>query len=287
MKKNKLRPKKISVIVTTYNRAEYLRLCLACLLNQDYAGSWQIVVADDGSTDHTQEVIERARNAASELEIIHSWQEDKGFRRAGVLNLAVRSSDGDLLVILDNDCLPPSNFLSVYAAHTAFDRFYLGGVHKLSREFSLGILESGQPTDLEEFFCHAAMHSNQKSGSAKRIWRRYRKSKIYTWLGIGLPKIWGCNFAVNRDVLFAVNGLDENYEGYGQEDSDLRNRMVKKGFSPVCLHINAQAYHLWHPACPSAIQHDIGNASNRAYYKRRHVDAVCKNGLRKFPEESD
>ena len=61
----------VSVIVATYNRADYLRINLACLAAQDYAGEWQIIVADDGSTDHTADVISEARSANSHLEIQH------------------------------------------------------------------------------------------------------------------------------------------------------------------------------------------------------------------------
>jgi len=58
----------ISAVVATYNRADYLRISLACLAAQDYAGAWQIIVADDGSTDHTPDVISKARSDYRELD---------------------------------------------------------------------------------------------------------------------------------------------------------------------------------------------------------------------------
>ena len=54
----------ISAVVATYDRADYLRICLQCLMEQDYKGRYEIIVADDGSTDHTPEVISEARQKA-------------------------------------------------------------------------------------------------------------------------------------------------------------------------------------------------------------------------------
>ena len=76
MKKSKLsikRPfyqKKVSVIIPTYNRAEFLRIAILSALNQTFKDI-EIIVADDKSTDHTQDVVKsfkdkRIRYIASE-----------------------------------------------------------------------------------------------------------------------------------------------------------------------------------------------------------------------------
>lgn len=51
----------LSVIVSTYNRAEFLGDALESLLRQDLPGRTQVVVCDDGSEDGTPEVIDRYR----------------------------------------------------------------------------------------------------------------------------------------------------------------------------------------------------------------------------------
>ena len=75
----------LSVLVATYNRADYLRIGLACLKAQDYAGDWQIIVADDGSTDHTAQVISQAATDAGRPEIKHCWRQHQLYRRAFIL----------------------------------------------------------------------------------------------------------------------------------------------------------------------------------------------------------
>ena len=136
MTSDDLKPPSFSVMVATYNRADYLRLCLACLAAQDYKGDWQIIVADDGSTDHTREVISEARSNCREPEIQHCWHEHQMYRRAFILNQASRSADGEILIFLDSDCIPAENLLTTYAAHFAPEAFYLGGVYYLAQHFS-------------------------------------------------------------------------------------------------------------------------------------------------------
>jgi glycosyltransferase involved in cell wall biosynthesis len=71
MKSKEAKYPSISVVVATFNRADYLRVSLACLAAQDYEGEWQIIVADDGSTDHTPDVISEAGSNSRGLEIQH------------------------------------------------------------------------------------------------------------------------------------------------------------------------------------------------------------------------
>jgi glycosyltransferase involved in cell wall biosynthesis len=47
----------ISVIITAYNKGIYIRQCLEGVLNQDFHGDFEIILADDCSTDNTYEVV--------------------------------------------------------------------------------------------------------------------------------------------------------------------------------------------------------------------------------------
>ena len=272
----------ISVVVATYNRADYLRISLACLSVQDYEGEYQIIVADDGSTDHTPDVISEARSNSGGLEIQHCWHEHQNYRRAFILNEGSRMASGDILVFLDSDCIPAPNLLSTYAAHFAPDAFYLGGVYHLNQQLSETVLQNYQSFSQQEFWAKAAQSGNLKKGSAKRNFNRYWKSKLYIAINIRRPKIWGGNCAVNHDVFEKINGYDENYAGYNKSDSDLRNRLVKGSYRAVPLQTKARAYHLYHPVEKWRTVPQIIDQNEHPYFKWPDPDVVCKNGLRKL-----
>jgi predicted glycosyltransferase involved in capsule biosynthesis len=43
-----------------------------------------------------------------------------------------------------------------------------------------------------------------------------------------------------------VNGLDESYTGWGQEDSDLVVRLIRAGLANKSARFSAPVLHLWH-----------------------------------------
>lgn len=282
MKTGKLQLPSLSVVVATYNRADYLRINLACLSAQDYEGDWQIIVADDGSTDHTPRVISEARLAGEGPEIQHCWHEHQNYRRAFILNQGSRLAGGDVLIFLDSDCIPAPDLLSTYAVHFAPGAFYLGGVYYLKQQLSDTVLQNHQSFSRQEFWARAAQSQNLKIGSARRNFKRYWKSKLYIALNFRKPKIWGGNCAVNHDVFEKINGYDENYAGYNKSDSDLRNRLVKGSYRAVPLQTKARAYHLYHPVEKWRTVPQIIDQNEHPYFKWPDPEVVCKNGLRKF-----
>jgi glycosyltransferase involved in cell wall biosynthesis len=272
----------ISVVVATFNRADYLRVSLACLAAQDYEGEWQIIVADDGSTDQTPDVISEARSNSRGLEIQHCWHEHHNYRRAFILNEGSRRASGDILIFLDSDCIPAPNLLSTYAAHFTPDAFYLGGVYFLNQRLSETVLQGDRSFSQQEFWTRAAQWRNLKKGSAKRNFKRYWKSKLYIAFNLRKPKIWGGNCAVNHDAFEKINGYDENYAGYNKSDSDLRNRLFKGSYRAVPLQTKARAYHLYHQVEKWRTVPQIIDQNEHPYFKWPDPDVVCKNGLRKL-----
>jgi glycosyltransferase involved in cell wall biosynthesis len=270
------------VVVATYNRADYLRISLACLAAQDYDGDWQVIVADDGSTDQTAAVVAEAQNQSEGLDIQHCWHEHRNYRRAFILNEGSRLADGELLVFLDSDCIPARNLLFTYADQFAPDAFYLGGVYYLQPTVSENILQSAKSFSPQDFWSRATASRNLKKGSARRNFKRYWKSRFYIALKYRKPKIWGGNCAVNHDAFKKINGYDENYDGYNKSDSDLRNRLFKGAFRAVPLQTKARAYHLYHEVQKWRTAPQILNQNEHPYFKWPDPDVVCNNGLRKL-----
>lgn len=86
----------VSVILPTYNRANYIQWSIASVLNQTYM-DWELIVWDDGSDDGTSDLC----RSVSDDRIHYYWQENRGVSYAR--NQAIANSNGDYLAFLDSD----------------------------------------------------------------------------------------------------------------------------------------------------------------------------------------
>jgi glycosyltransferase involved in cell wall biosynthesis len=88
---------KVSVVIPTHNRAQFLKAAIASVLNQTYQ-DFEIVVVDDASSDNTNEIVEGFGDKRVTY-IRHEINKgDAGSRNSGIAN-----SSGDYLAFLDDD----------------------------------------------------------------------------------------------------------------------------------------------------------------------------------------
>src|SRR5262249_14191985 len=79
--------------------------------------------------------------------------------------------------------------------------------------------------------------------------RRYRRQLLLRRLGLGKdhkPKLLSANFSTPWPHYREINGFDETYVGYGQEDDDLGRRLYRAGGLPVVAVAAIPVYHLYH-----------------------------------------
>jgi glycosyltransferase involved in cell wall biosynthesis len=104
----------VTVAVCTRNRAEKLDITLRSLLAQSMDSSeYEIVVVDDGSTDHTAEVV-RAVNTQAVPPITYFWQIHSGASAAR--NRCAWEASGDLICYVDDDVEVESSWLEAVVA---------------------------------------------------------------------------------------------------------------------------------------------------------------------------
>jgi len=90
---------KVSVIVSTYNRARYIADALESLWNQTYS-DFEVIVVDDGSTDNTREIINEYKKKFKNR-MTYIYQENKGAFSAN--NVGLRAARGEYITFLDSD----------------------------------------------------------------------------------------------------------------------------------------------------------------------------------------
>ena len=105
---------KLTLIITTYNWPESLLLVIESVKHQSIIPD-EIIIADDGSLEDTRDLIIKFQKN-SNLNIIHSWQKDIGFRAARSRNNAIFRSSGDYIVLIDGDTILHTNFVQDHIA---------------------------------------------------------------------------------------------------------------------------------------------------------------------------
>lgn len=133
----------ISVIVTTYNRADFLEDALKSLLEQRCNFPQQVIVCDDGSTDNTKEVINRFSDAFSSLIVLHEYpameQRKKEVRYVKMINKALPFCTGKYITYLSDDdlYLPNRNQIMVEFLETHPDiylAYHFMKIYRVTRQ---------------------------------------------------------------------------------------------------------------------------------------------------------
>ena len=101
---------KVSVILPSYNVASYLDETIGSLLNQSLK-EIEIIAVNDGSTDHSEEIIRKYMQQDSRIS--YFYQENQG--QSVARNLALQHAIGDYIYMMDSDdVLGDPNALQIY-----------------------------------------------------------------------------------------------------------------------------------------------------------------------------
>ena len=200
---------RISVVIPARNVATELEAQLGGLAAQEVPVPWEVVVADNGSTDDTREVAARWRDRLPLRIVDASAQAGVNFAR----NLGAREATGELLLWCDADDVVQPGWMAAYW-RTRDEWDMAGGFIDVS------VLNG--PAAL-------ARHADVKFGGLNH----------FGWL----RTFMGCNFAVHRRVFTAIDGFDESFSG-GCDDVDFAFRGQLAGFRLGYVPEAAVAYRL-------------------------------------------
>ncbi len=97
----------VTILVATYNNEVALRKTLDALLSQKYAGKYEVIVVNDGSTDGTREFLDAYKEGKSYFRVFH--QPNSGVCKAR--NLGIESAQYGIVVNMDHDCIAEKDWL--------------------------------------------------------------------------------------------------------------------------------------------------------------------------------
>jgi glycosyltransferase involved in cell wall biosynthesis len=173
----------VSAIIPTRNRSAYLRKAITSVQEQHFApADFEIIVADNGSSDETSEVI-RECNENGSNEVIRVEEPRIGLHNAR--HAGAKAARGQLLVYTDDDVICEPDWLyeitklysdpAVTCVGGKIAPLYAGGAPRWAEYFPgfISILDNGN-----------------------------RVTEV------GATDLYGCNLSIRRDVLFAVGGFN-------------------------------------------------------------------------------
>jgi glycosyltransferase involved in cell wall biosynthesis len=257
----------VSLIITTYNWKEALELSLLSALEQNQPAD-EIIIADDGSREDTRDLVCRIAEDYR-VPLCHLWQRDKGFRAARIRNKAITKAKGEYLIFIDGDILLHKAFIKDHqeAARPLF--FSQGSRVLLTPNKSAQVLREKQ----RNFSFFEPGLKNRKNAIHSGL-----LSKLVRRKSLHLTGIRTCNFAFWRADGIAVNGFNEDFEGWGREDSEFAARLMSSGVQRQTLRFSALTFHLFHPANPR----DFLERNDRLLENTVRTQSTwCINGLDK------
>ncbi len=229
----------VSLIITTYNRPDALALVLKSALAQTRLPQ-EIIIADDGSDRRTTEVVGKFARV-SPVTVKHTWQKDEGFRAAQSRNRAIAAAASDYLIIIDGDMVLDPSFIADHIAVARKGRLIQGTRVLITKPRTEEIL-ADRLLPLPDL-------SFYSGGIKKRLsaLRLSKLSKLLAKRGNRKHKgIKSCNMGFFRDDALAVNGFNNDFVGWGREDSEFVARCYHNGMKRHNLKFAGVAYHLWH-----------------------------------------
>lgn len=266
----------VSLIITTYNRPDALEAVLCSVLAQRVLPQ-EVIVADDGSGDETRAVIERYRDGFP-VPLRHSWRPDNGFRLAESRNRALAQANGEYIVIIDGDMLLHPEFIADHKYAAKKGLFVQG---------SRVILTPEKTAELLAAPAHYRRLKWYEKGLETR-WEKRLSSCRLPWLSSRILRretqdhsrgIRGCNMAFFREDALKINGFNNEFVGWGREDSEFVVRFFNGGGKRANLKFAAVAYHLYHPEAERAALPE----NDRQLAAAQEQKLVwCENGVDRF-----
>lgn len=228
-----------TLCIATYNWPDALQLCLDSVLRQSRLPD-EIIIADDGSTPSTREVIEGFRKVCP-VPLVHVWQPDEGFRLAMIRNKAFAAAKGEYILQVDGDLILHPRFVEDHLKFARAGTFMSGSRAMLDPVWSQECIHSGafRPPGLFSRHLTKKYNAFRQPVLAAVNHQLQRGRREYRY-------VLGCNMSFWKADLLRVNGYNEQFSGWGKEDNDIAVRLMNAGVRLRFIKFAGVVYHLYH-----------------------------------------
>jgi len=259
---------KLSIVVTTFNRPDALLLVLKSIEFQSLLPN-EVIIADDGSDQETATLIEQYQHN-TKIKVTHVWQRNKGFRAARSRNKAIASTDSEYIILIDGDMILHRDFIKDHFQLARPGFFIQGGRTLISKESTEIALQEHKI----DFSIWSKGISNRKNAIHSKF-----LSNLFSRHSKKIKGIKSCNLSFYKEDCIKVNGFNNDFIGWGREDSEFVVRLINSNVQRNNVKFSCIQYHLWH---------EENTRRNLAANEKYLEDAInenssyCKNGISRF-----
>jgi|688.fasta_scaffold195464_2 glycosyltransferase involved in cell wall biosynthesis len=269
-------PTSVAILIATYNWPQALQQTLMSVANQTIQPN-EVLIADDGSDERTSKLIQAFKLNHPNLNIIHVWHEDNGFRLAAIRNKSIRMAQSDYIIQIDGDIILDQHFIADHLSIKEKGFFVTGSRLLLGKKITDALLESEKVN-----FARLRWKGKNFFNTLRIPMFTGLLQNTYKTKGKYLYYVKGCNMAFWKSDLYLVNGYDESFNGWGREDTDICIRLIHAGVKKKFIKFGGVQYHLHH-ALASRDQLD----ANDALIEQLKLNQIsfCKQGLVKSEQK--
>jgi len=257
-----------TLIISTYNWPEALALVLKSVSNQKVFPS-EVIIADDGSKSDTRILVESLQNDFP-VPLIHVWHKDDGFQKATILNKAIAKSIGEYIIQVDGDCILHTNFIYDHISQSEKNTYLYGARVNIQKNhlFTLFSKQQIKFTPLSK-----GIKKRTRAFYCVFLSRKYKAHSVFS------KKYRGCNTSFFKSDFVKVNGYNEEFRGWGREDSELALRFHNNNVLAKRLRYAGIVFHIYH---------DEKSKSNLEKNNLIEIDTLekhkkwCENGIDKY-----
>ena len=241
--------KQASVLVVAHDGEVFTRLTVESVLAETDFPNYELVVVDNGSTDGTAAYLDEVAGLHPNVRVLRN-AENRGFPAA--TNQALAAAEGSLLVLLNNDVLVTSGWLSRLADHVERRGDCLVGpvTNRIGNEAEIAV-DYGTWRELRDF---ARDRAARHAGATFPI-----------------PTLTMFCLAMPRSVYERLGPLDEQFGVGTLEDDDYSMRARREGLALLCA--------------PDVFVHHFGESSFGALVASGRRDAILAENRRRFAEK--
>lgn len=256
---------KASIIVLAYNQLENAtKPCIESLYKNTSTEDFELIVVDNNSSDGTDEYLKDLQSKYENLKIILN-QTNRGY--AGGNNDGIKTADGDIVILLNNDTLVTPGWLPNLLAPFENDS-ELGLVGPVTNNSQNEQCLSIKDINPENYEALSEVYTKKNSS----LW--FETSRL----------IFFC-VAIKKQVIDQIGMLDENFKRGFYEDDDYCARAKKSGYK-LAIAEDSFVYHHCGLTFTNAYQNfdfaELLSTNKKLFMKKHKIYSIQSDRINNF-----